>query len=148
MDSVVIYTDGSCQGNPGPGGWAAILSAKDREKIVSGHEKYTTNNRMELMAAVEALRILKRTCNIKLYTDSTYLKQGMSIWINNWRKNGWRGADKKPIKNQDLWLALDDMASRHRVEWHWVKAHCGHEPNERVDRLAKAALEKGLRETS
>jgi ribonuclease HI len=148
MDSVVIYTDGSCQGNPGPGGWAAILSAKDREKIVSGHEKYTTNNRMELMAAVEALRILKRTCDIKLYTDSTYLKQGMSIWINNWRKNGWRGADKKPIKNQDLWLALDEMASRHRVEWHWVKAHCGHEHNERVDRLAKAALEKGLRETS
>ena len=148
MDSVVIYTDGSCQGNPGPGGWAAILSAKDREKIVSGHEKYTTNNRMELMAAVEALRLLKRTCDIKLYTDSTYLKQGMSIWINNWRKNGWRGADKKPIKNQDLWLALDELASRHRVEWHWVKAHCGHEPNERVDRLAKAALEKGLRETS
>ena len=145
---VTIYTDGSCKGNPGPGGWAAILQYQNKEKEISGFEPDTTNNRMELRAAVEALRALKRSCDVEVYTDSQYVRQGMTAWIFNWRKNGWKSADKKPIKNQDLWLALDEIASRHRVEWHWVKAHCGHEPNERVDRLAKAALEKGLRETS
>lgn len=144
MNIVVIHTDGSCRGNPGPGGWAAILNYKDNERTISGYEPMTTNNRMELMAAVEALKILKRSCHIKLYTDSQYLKQGMTAWIYKWRKNSWLGSEKKPIKNQDLWMALNDLAARHQIEWHWVKGHAGHEHNERVDKLAREALDKGL----
>jgi ribonuclease HI len=144
MNKVVVYTDGACRGNPGPGGWAAILMYNQAEKIVSGFERETTNNRMELMAAVEGLRALKRKCIVELYTDSQYVKQGMTAWIHNWRRNGWRTADKKPIKNQDLWLALDAIANTHEVHWHWVKGHVGHEHNERADQFAREALDLGL----
>ncbi len=148
MSIVVVYTDGACRGNPGPGGWAAILGYKESEKVVSGYEPHTTNNRMELKAAVEALRVLKRKCVVELYTDSQYVKQGMSAWIYNWRRNGWLGADKKPIKNQDLWMALDEIAKKHEIHWHWVRGHSGHALNERVDQLAKQALELGLEQSS
>ena len=140
MNRVIIYTDGSCRGNPGPGGWAAILTYGKQEKEIFGAEKMTTNNRMELQAAVEALKSLTRRCEVDLFTDSQYLKQGMTAWIHNWRRNGWLSSDKKPIKNQDLWVQLDDCASIHHVHWHWVKAHNGHEFNERVDMLAKQAI--------
>jgi ribonuclease HI len=140
MHRVIIYTDGSCKGNPGPGGWAAILNYAGREKELSGAEEMTTNNRMELRAAVEALKILTRSCQVDIFTDSQYLKQGMTAWIYNWRRNGWLGAEKKPIKNQDLWMMLDELAGKHQVEWHWVKAHNGHEFNERVDQMAKQAI--------
>lgn len=148
MNTVVVYTDGACQGNPGPGGWAAILQYNDTEKVVSGYEVQTTNNRMELTAAVEALRVLKRKCSVEIYTDSQYVKQGMSAWIFNWRRNGWRTADKKPIKNQDLWMALDELSQNHEVKWNWVRGHSGHPMNERVDQLAKDALCLGLEKTS
>lgn len=141
---VTIYTDGSCKGNPGPGGWAAILKYQNIEKEIYGFESYTTNNRMELQAAVEALKALNRRCQVALYTDSQYLRQGMTAWIFNWRKNGWKGADKSPIKNQDLWLMLDELSGRHEVKWHWVKGHNGHEFNERVDELARKAVEEGM----
>ena len=140
MNRVIIYTDGSCRGNPGPGGWAAILTYGQQEKEIFGAEKMTTNNRMELQAAVEALKSLTRRCEVDLFTDSQYLKQGMTAWIHNWRRNGWLSSDKKPIKNQDLWVQLDECASSHHVHWHWVKAHNGHEFNERVDMLAKQAI--------
>lgn len=140
MNRVIIYTDGSCRGNPGPGGWAAILTYGQQEKEIFGAEKMTTNNRMELQAAVEALKSLTRRCEVDLFTDSQYLKQGMTAWIHNWRRNGWLSSDKKPIKNQDLWIQLDECASNHHVHWHWVKAHNGHEFNERVDMLAKQAI--------
>ena len=140
MNRVTIYTDGSCKGNPGPGGWAAILTYAGREKQLSGAEEMTTNNRMELRAAVEALSVLTRTCQVDIFTDSQYLKQGMTAWIFNWRRNGWLGAEKKPVKNQDLWMTLDQLASKHQVQWHWIKAHNGHEYNERVDQMAKQAI--------
>ncbi len=140
MNRVIIYTDGSCRGNPGPGGWAAILTYGQQEKEIFGAEKMTTNNRMELQAAVEALKSLTRRCEVDLFTDSQYLKQGMTAWIHNWRRNGWLSSDKKPIKNQDLWIQLEECASSHHVHWHWVKAHNGHEFNERVDMLAKQAI--------
>jgi ribonuclease HI len=140
---VTIYTDGSCKGNPGPGGWAAVLQYQNKEKEISGFEPDTTNNRMELKAAVEALRVLKRSCVVDVYTDSQYVRQGMTAWIFNWRKNGWKSADKKPIKNQDLWVELDDLSKQHQVKWHWVKGHSGHPMNERVDELARRAVEIG-----
>ena len=140
MNRVIIYTDGSCRGNPGPGGWAAILTYGQQEKEIFGAEKITTNNRMELQAAVEALKSLTRRCEVDLFTDSQYLRQGMTAWIHNWRRNGWLSSDKKPIKNQDLWIQLEECASSHHVHWHWVKAHNGHEFNERVDMLAKQAI--------
>ncbi|NBX85163.1 MAG: ribonuclease HI [Gammaproteobacteria bacterium] len=140
---VTIYTDGSCKGNPGPGGWAAILQYQNKEKEISGFEPDTTNNRMELRAAVEALRALKRSCDVEVYTDSQYVRQGMTAWIFNWRKNGWKSADKKPIKNQDLWVELDGLSKQHKVTWHWVKGHNGHPLNERVDELARRAVEIG-----
>lgn len=140
---MTIYTDGSCKGNPGPGGWAAILQYQNKEKEISGFEPDTTNNRMELRAAVEALRALKRCCDVEVYTDSQYVRQGMTAWIYNWRKNGWKSADKKPIKNQDLWVELDDLSRQHQVKWHWVKGHNGHPLNERVDELARRAVEIG-----
>ena len=144
MSIVTIFTDGSCRGNPGPGGWAAILQYDDKERIVSGNEEYTTNNRMELKAAVEALKALTRHCKVHIHTDSQYVKQGITAWIFNWQRNGWKTADKKPIKNQDLWKDLAESAKAHQVEWFWVKGHNGHHMNERVDVLARLAMEEGV----
>jgi ribonuclease HI len=137
---VVIYTDGACSGNPGPGGWGAILTFGDHEKEISGGEPHTTNNRMELMAAISALETLKRPCKVELHTDSQYVQQGISSWIKSWKKNGWRTADKKPVKNTDLWQRLDAAMARHEVDWRWVKGHYGHEMNERADLLARSAI--------
>ncbi|MBA4275081.1 MAG: ribonuclease HI [Alphaproteobacteria bacterium] len=142
MKTVVIYTDGACLGNPGPGGWGALLIYGNTEKEISGNEAHTTNNRMELMAAIAALQQLKTPCSITLYTDSTYVMKGMSEWIKGWIAKGWKTADKKPVKNADLWQQLLDAALQHKVQWKWVKAHNGHPENERVDMLARnAALE-------
>jgi ribonuclease HI len=137
---VTIYTDGACSGNPGPGGYGAILTFGDHEREISGGESHTTNNRMELMAAIVALETLTRPCKVDLHTDSQYVQQGISTWIKNWKRNGWRTADKKPVKNMDLWQRLDATLVRHEVRWHWVKGHDGHEMNERADQLAVAAI--------
>ena len=137
---VVIHTDGACSGNPGPGGWGAILSFGDRSKELMGGEPHTTNNRMELMAAIAALEALKRPCAVDLHTDSQYLRNGIMSWINNWKRNGWRTADKKPVKNVDLWKRLDEALQPHDVKWHWVKGHAGHAMNERADQLARDGL--------
>jgi ribonuclease HI len=134
--NVEIYTDGACSGNPGPGGWGAVLSHGTVCKEIYGSEKETTNNRMEMMAAIQALTVLKHACNVQLHTDSTYLRDGITKWIHGWKKNGWRTADKKPVKNMDLWQALETALAAHKVEWHWVKAHAGNEKNERADALA------------
>jgi len=136
---VEIFTDGACKGNPGPGGWGAVIRAGTHEKEISGGEPLTTNNRMELLAAIRALEALNRPCQVTLYTDSIYLRDGITKWIHGWRRNGWRTADKKPVKNADLWQALIDAAAPHEVEWHWVRGHAGHPENERADRLACAA---------
>ena len=141
MTHVTIYTDGACRGNPGPGGWAALLiSGKDR-KEVSGAETATTNNRMELMAAIGALTALKRRCEVKLYTDSKYVLQGYTEWLPAWKARGWRTAAREPVKNQDLWEQLDAAAAVQDIEWHWVKGHSGHEHNEFVDQLANLAID-------
>ena len=137
---VIIYTDGACSGNPGPGGWGAILTYGDKSKEISGGEVQTTNNRMELMAAIAALEALKRPCRVELYTDSGYLRGGISSWIQNWKKNGWKTADKKPVKNVDLWERLDAAAQPHSIAWHWVKGHSGHIDNERADALARLGM--------
>lgn len=137
---VTIFTDGACSGNPGPGGWGAILSFGDHEKELKGGEAHTTNNRMELTAAIAALEALARPCEVDLHTDSQYLRDGISAWIKKWKTNGWRTADKKPVKNVDLWQRLDAALSRHHVRWHWVKSHAGHDMNERADELARAAI--------
>ena len=137
---VVIHTDGACSGNPGPGGWGAILSFGDRTKELMGGEAHTTNNRMELMAAIAALEALKRPCAVDIHTDSQYLRNGIMTWINNWKRNGWRTADKKPVKNVDLWKRLDEALQPHDVKWHWVKGHAGHAMNERADQLARDGL--------
>ena len=137
---VVIHTDGACSGNPGPGGWGAILSFGDRTKELMGGEAHTTNNRMELMAAIAALEALKRPCAVDIHTDSQYLRNGIMTWINNWKRNGWRTADKKPVKNVDLWKRLDEALGQHDVSWHWVKGHAGHAMNERADQLARDGL--------
>ncbi|MFI4938568.1 MAG: ribonuclease HI [Candidatus Berkiellales bacterium] len=139
---VEIYTDGACQGNPGPGGWAALLRYGDHEKTLSGGEENTTNNRMELMAAIMGLRALQRNCPVILVTDSQYLKNGITTWLKTWKQNGWRTANRKPVKNQDLWEQLDIEVQRHQVEWQWVKAHNDHPENERVDMLAREAILK------
>ena len=131
LPSVVIHTDGACSGNPGPGGWGAILKFGDVEKELKGGEVHTTNNRMELMAAISALEALKKPCAVELYTDSQYVRQGITGWINGWKKNGWRTSDKKPVKNVDLWQRLDAALHQHQVRWHWVKGHAGHDENER-----------------
>lgn len=138
---MVIHTDGACLGNPGPGGWAAVLRYAGRERELSGAEPDTTNNRMELMAAIAALEALRRPCHVQLYTDSRYVQQGILEWLPRWQARGWRTADGKPVKNQDLWQRLVQAASRHRIEWHWVRGHAGHAENERVDQLARAAAE-------
>jgi len=139
VSDVEIFTDGACKGNPGPGGWGAIIRAGAREKELSGNEPHTTNNRMELMAAIQGLKALKRPCRVKLATDSTYVMQGLTQWIHGWRRNGWKTADKKPVKNAELWQELLDAAAPHQVEWKWVKGHSGHPENERADQLACAA---------
>ncbi|MCB8820356.1 ribonuclease HI [Microvirga rosea] len=140
-ERVTIYTDGACSGNPGPGGWGAILIFRGVEKEVSGGEPQTTNNRMELRAAIEGLNALKRACVVDLFTDSQYVRQGITAWMHNWKRRGWRTADNKPVKNEDLWRALDEAAGRHQVAWHWVKGHADDPTNIRVDQLAVAAMQ-------
>lgn len=135
-----IFTDGACSGNPGPGGWGAILRYGDNEKELSGGEAATTNNRMELMAAIAALEALKRPSTVRIHTDSRYLRDGITTWIHNWKRNGWRTAAKKPVKNEDLWRRLDDLLRTHDVSWHWVRGHAGHPENERADELARSAM--------
>jgi ribonuclease HI len=137
---VVIHTDGACSGNPGPGGWGAILQWGDHTRELNGGEAHTTNNRMELMAAIVALETLKRPCDVDLHTDSQYLRQGITGWIHGWKRNGWKTADKKPVKNADLWQRLDAAVDRHTVHWHWVRGHSGHDLNERADELAREAI--------
>lgn len=137
---VIIYTDGACSKNPGVGGWGAVLLYGEAQKQISGKEEMTTNNRMELQAVIQALKILKRSCEVELYTDSKYVQQGISTWIHNWKKNGWRTADKKPIKNQDLWQELDEQSKRHQVNWKWVKGHSDNEYNNLADKLATEAI--------
>ena len=139
-DRVVIHTDGACSGNPGPGGWGVLLEYGDREKELCGGEAITTNNRMELRAAIEALSALKRSCPADLYTDSQYVRQGITGWIHKWKRNGWRTAARKPVKNDDLWKALDEELQRHDVKWHWIKGHAGHDGNERADELARQGM--------
>jgi ribonuclease HI len=145
MASVTIYTDGACRGNPGPGGWGALLLSGEHRKELRGAEAETTNNRMELTAAIEALAALKRRCEVKLYTDSQYVRQGITEWIHQWKERGWRTADKKPVKNIDLWQSLDAQIARHVIEWHWVKGHAGVPGNERADELANEAIDALLR---
>lgn len=139
---VVIYTDGACSGNPGPGGWGAVLTFGDREKEICGGEPDTTNNRMEMMAAIQALEMLTKPCKIELHTDSQYLRNGVTQWIHGWKARGWKTADKKPVKNEDLWKRLDQARLRHEVDWRWVKGHAGHVMNERADGLARKGLEQ------
>lgn len=140
-ESVVrIFTDGACRGNPGPGGWGALLQWKEAERELTGGEPMTTNNRMELMAAIAALESLKRGVAAEIYTDSRYVKNGITEWIGNWKRRGWMNADRKPVKNQDLWRRLDDALKPHAVTWHWVKGHAGHPENERADGLARKGL--------
>lgn len=139
---VRIYSDGACSGNPGPGGWAAILFYGRHKKEIAGGEKLTTNNRMELTAAIRGLEQLKEICQVDFHTDSEYLKRGITEWLSAWKRNNWRRADKEPVKNQDLWEALDQQVARHLVRWHWVQGHSGHEWNERCDALAVAEIEK------
>jgi ribonuclease HI len=138
--TVVIHTDGACSGNPGPGGWGAILEYAGKERELSGAEGETTNNRMELMAAIVALETLKRPCVVRLVTDSTYVRDGVTKWVHGWKKNGWKTAAKKPVKNEDLWRRLDTANQRHDVTWEWVKGHAGHPENERADQLAREAI--------
>lgn len=136
LNCVEIFTDGACKGNPGAGGWGAILKYKDREKAISGAERDTTNNRMELKAVIEALKLLRRRCYVVVYTDSIYVKNGITLWIVNWKNNNWRTSAKKPVKNIELWQELDALAQRHQINWQWVKGHSGHADNERADQLA------------
>jgi ribonuclease HI len=138
--AVEIYTDGACRGNPGPGGWGVLLRFNDKEKELWGGEAGTTNNRMELMAAIRALEALKRPSRVKLYTDSLYVMKGITTWIHDWKRRGWRTAEKKPVKNDDLWRQLDALAAKHEIEWHWVKGHNGHPENERADALANKGI--------
>ena len=141
MTIVRIWTDGACSGNPGPGGWGALLRYGEHEKELFGGEAETTNNRMELLAAISALNELKKSCSVELTTDSQYVKGGITGWIYGWKKNGWKTAAKKPVKNEDLWKALDEAVSRHDVKWHWVKGHAGHPENEKADELARRGME-------
>ena len=137
---ILIYSDGACSGNPGPGGWGAVLISGEHRKEISGGEGLTTNNRMELLAAISALEALKKRSNVALYTDSAYVKNGITGWVHGWKRNGWRTAYKKPVKNVELWQALDTLRNKHDVEWHWLKGHAGHPENERADELARQAM--------
>jgi ribonuclease HI len=141
---IEIYADGACKGNPGPGGWGVLLRAGGREQELFGGEAQTTNNRMELMAVIEGLRSLKVPSTVRVYTDSQYVQKGISEWIHSWKKRGWMTSDKKPVKNVDLWKALDEAAQAHQVTWHWVKGHAGHPENERADALANKGIEVGV----
>ena len=143
-DIVEIHTDGACRGNPGPGGWGAILKYDGHEKVLSGAEADTTNNRMELLAAIQGLEALKRPCRVRLVTDSQYVRNGITQWMANWKRNNWRTANRKPVKNADLWERLDTAAARHDVDWVWVKGHSGDPENERVDALARSAIDELL----
>lgn len=144
MPNVEAFTDGACRGNPGPGGWGVVLRAGGQVKELSGGERATTNNRMELKAAIEALAALKKPCRVALYTDSNYVRHGITEWLPRWRARGWRTADKKPVKNQDLWEALSALAGKHEVSWHWIKGHSGHPENERADELANHGIDTML----
>jgi ribonuclease HI len=137
---VEVYTDGACRGNPGPGGWGVVLRSGGHEKELLGGEAQTTNNRMELTAVIQGLLALKRSSKVRVYTDSQYVQKGISEWIHSWKRRGWRTADKKPVKNEDLWRRLDEAAAQHKVEWHWVKGHAGHPENERADALANRGI--------
>lgn len=141
MKEVRIFTDGACKGNPGPGGWGAVLYYQDKQKQIFGGEKVTTNNRMELMAAIESLAILKTPCTVILTTDSQYVRKGISEWISGWKRNGWKTAAKKPVKNADLWQLLDQQSAQHQIDWRWVKGHSGHPDNELADDLANRGVE-------
>lgn len=139
---VEIFTDGACRGNPGPGGWGAVLHYGPHTKEIFGGEKHTTNNRMELMAAIQSLALLKRPSQVSLTTDSEYVRRGITEWIHKWKKQGWKGSKKEPVKNQDLWQRLDDEVQRHQIEWHWIKGHNGHPENERADQLANRGIDE------
>lgn len=139
---VEIYTDGACRGNPGPGGWGVLLRYQGHEKYLRGGETHTTNNRMELTAAIEALAALKRPCEVELTTDSKYVREGITTWLANWKKNNWRTSNRKPVKNQDLWERLDQEVERHQITWHWIKGHSGHKENEFADQLANQAIDE------
>ncbi len=139
---VVVYTDGGCRGNPGPGGWGAVLQFGEHEKEIYGYEAETTNNRMELMAAISALELLSRSCEIELTTDSQYVRQGILEWMDGWKKRGWKTAAKKPVKNKDLWQRLDAAVQSHNIKWHWIKGHSGHPGNDRADDLANRAMDE------
>ncbi|MCX7543764.1 ribonuclease HI [Marinicella gelatinilytica] len=141
---ITIHTDGSCLGNPGPGGWAALLQFNGHEKLITGGDTDTTNNRMEMMAVIKALESLRQPCDIELYTDSKYVMDGATRWLKGWRANGWRTSQKKPVKNIELWQQLDKLSEPHNIDWHWVKAHAGHEHNERVDEAARQQAEQRL----
>jgi ribonuclease HI len=145
VSTVEIYTDGACRGNPGPGGWAALLSVEGREKEIAGAEAMTTNNRMELTAVIRALESLRRPVSARVFTDSQYVRRGITEWVTAWKARGWLTADRKPVKNQDLWQRLEELAAAHRIEWRWVPGHAGVPGNERVDRLANQAIEALLR---
>ena len=147
MAKVVIYTDGACSGNPGPGGWGAVMISGAHRKEIWGGELQTTNNRMELMAAIQALESLKKPCEVELHTDSKYVQQGIHEWIHGWKRRGWLTADKKPVKNEDLWRRLDEARQRHDVQWRWVKGHAGHELNELADALARRGIKDVLGQT-
>ena len=140
-NTVLVFADGACKGNPGPGGWGAILRIGTHEKEICGGERQTTNNRMELTAVIRALESLKRHCNVKVYTDSQYVQKGISEWLPQWKRRGWRTAGRKPVKNEDLWRELDGLAQKHKVEWHWVRGHAGHVENERADALANRGVQ-------
>ena len=141
---MIIYTDGACRGNPGPGGWGAVLAYGSKKKELFGSERETTNNRMELLAAIEALESLNRSCKVSIYTDSQYVRKGILEWMDNWKKRGWKTAARKPVKNQDLWISLDKALMRHNVDWHWVKGHSGIAGNEHADSLANQAIDQML----
>ena len=145
-DRVEIFSDGACRGNPGPGGWGALLRYKGHEKLLSGGEAHTTNNRMEMMAAIQALESLRRPCKARVTTDSQYLHKGITEWLANWKRRGWKTAGKQPVKNADLWERLDQALAQHEVEWHWVRGHSGHPENERADQLATQAIDEMMRE--
>lgn len=145
IKQVALFTDGACRGNPGPGGWGAVLRYGQHERELQGAEAHTTNNRMELMAAIVALEQLQQPCSVDLTTDSQYVRQGITQWMANWKRNGWRTSNRKPVSNQDLWVRLDAAATRHDVRWHWVKGHSGHAENERCDQLANEAIDALLR---
>jgi ribonuclease HI len=148
VKQVVIHTDGACRGNPGPGGWGALLQYNGRQKPLKGADPGTTNNRMELMAAIMALETLRESCRVQLYTDSTYLRQGITEWLPQWKSRGWRTADKKPVKNVDLWHRLEAAVAPHEIEWHWVRGHSGHDGNEAADRLANEAIDELLKNST